>query len=472
MSATLLDLEGKIIERAERAEQQDSFSLEDFWSYLPKGQYIFRPTRECWVGGSVDTKVSWPTYSKPDGTEGKMRPTNWLDRNRSVEQMTWAPGEPEMIERKYLVDGGWIDWPGGRCLNLYIPAPAIVDGEARLARPWLDHVKLVYPDYYEHIVDWLAHRVQRPQEKINHALVLGGEPGIGKDSLLEPVKRAIGHWNFQEVSPKQAYGRFNGFIKGVILRISEARDLGDFDRFTFYEAMKTYIAAPPDVLRCDEKNLKEHAILNVCGVIITTNYKTDGIYLPPTDRRHYVTWSELTDESVCFTDGYWIKLWSWYESGGFAHVARFLSERDISRFDPKAPPPKTEAFWAIVDANRAPEEAEIADALDKLGDPEAVTIGMLASKASLEFGTWLREKRNHRAISHKMEKCGYASVRNEGAKDGLWKVGTARMAVYAKKSLPQKNRLLAVESVKSVKSVKSHPHQDGNGKALWDDPPF
>jgi hypothetical protein len=43
--------------------------------------------------------------------------------------------------------------------------------------------------------------VQHPGDKINHALVLGGEQGIGKDSTLEPVKRAVGPWNFHEVSP-------------------------------------------------------------------------------------------------------------------------------------------------------------------------------------------------------------------------------------------------------------------------------
>jgi hypothetical protein len=31
------------------------------------------------------------------------------------------------------------------------------------------------------------------------------------------------------VSPQQILGRFNGFVKSVILRVSEARDLGDID---------------------------------------------------------------------------------------------------------------------------------------------------------------------------------------------------------------------------------------------------
>ena len=45
------------------------------------------------------------------------------------------------------------------------------------------------------------------------------------------------------------------------------------------------------------------------------------------------------------------------------------SNLDISSFDPKAPPPKTPAFWAIVDASRVPEDAELADVLDRLGNP-------------------------------------------------------------------------------------------------------
>jgi hypothetical protein len=42
-----------------------------------------------------------------------------------------------------------------------------------------------------HIILWLAHRVQRPHETISHALVLGGKQGIVKDSMLEPIKHAI-----------------------------------------------------------------------------------------------------------------------------------------------------------------------------------------------------------------------------------------------------------------------------------------
>ena len=152
-----------------------------------------------------------------------------------------------------------------------VPAAA-VSGDAPKADRWLAHVAAVFPSDVDHLIAWFAHRVQRPTQD-HHVLVLGGMQGIGKDTLLEPIKAAIGAWNFVDVSPQVLLGRFNGFAKAVILRISEARDLGDVDRYAFYDRLKGYAAAPPDVLRVDEKNPARHVVWNVCGVVLTTNYR-------------------------------------------------------------------------------------------------------------------------------------------------------------------------------------------------------
>jgi hypothetical protein len=146
-----------------------------------------------------------------------------------------------------------------------------------------------------------------------------------------------------------------------VLRINEAHDLGDINRYQFYEHTKSYIASPPDALRVNEKHLREYYIPNVCGVVITTNHKTDRLYLPPDDRRHYVAHSNCNKEE--FTPEYWQKLWHWYEAGGFEDVTAYLTELDISDFDPKAPPPKTDAWWAIVDAGRPTEDADLINAM-------------------------------------------------------------------------------------------------------------
>jgi hypothetical protein len=304
-------------------------------------------------------------------------------------------------------------------------------------------VRKVYPDDAEHIVAWLAQRVQRPQDKINHALVLGGKMGIGKDTILEPVKRAVGPWNFLEIFPQQLLGRFNPFVKSVILRISEARDLGDVNRYQFYDHLKAYTAAPPDVLLCDEKHLREHSVINCCGVIITTNYKTDGIYLPEDDRRHYVAWSDLDKKD--FTTDYWNNLYHWYEHSGTEHVAAYLANLDISEFNPKAPPTKTQAFWEIVDASRAPEDAELADALDLLGKPDIVTVSQVARRTSETFAEWLLDRRNSRRIPHRFEACGYVAVRNDHRQTGVWVIEGKRQVIYAKASLTLRERIVAAQ---------------------------
>jgi len=115
----------------------------------------------------------------------------------------------------------------------------------------------------------------------------------------------------------------------------------------------------------------------------------------------------------------------------------------ISGFDAKAPPPKTAACWAIADANRAPEDAELADVLDKMGNPDATTIEKIASMADGEIQLWIMDRKNRRQIPHRLEGCGYVQIRNDAAKDGLWKIRGARQVIYAKNSLTIRDRFLA-----------------------------
>ena len=114
-----------------------------------------------------------------------------------------------------------------------------------------------------------------------------------------------------------------------------------------------YIAAPPDVLRVDEKNTREYAVVNAIGLLITTNYKSDGIFLPPDDRRHFVAWTDVVKE--LFAEDYWRDFWAWLQASGIGAVSAFLRGLDISNFDPKAPPQKPKRSTPSFAANANPE---------------------------------------------------------------------------------------------------------------------
>lgn len=426
--------------------------LTDFHAFMPSHNYIFAPNGESWPATSVNSRIAPVLLFDPAGqpildergNQKRIAANQWLDHNRPVEQITWAPGQPQVIPNCLISGGGWIARLGCNVFNFYQPATQL-PGDARLAGPWLEHVHRLYPAEAEHILNWLSQRVQRPQDKINHALVLGGAQGIGKDTILVPVKFAFGPWNFAEVSPQQMLGRFNGFIKSVILRVNEARDLGDVDRFAFYDHTKAYTASPPDVLRVDEKFQREYSVFNVCGLIITTNHKGDGLFLPEDDRRHYVAWSDRTKDN--FTPEYWQRLWAWFGNGGVAHVTAFLAERDLSAFDAKAPPPKTDAFWDIVASNSAPEAAELTDALEVLSRPRVVTLAAITEVAEESFRGWLQDRRNSRRVPHKMEECGYRSVRNPTAKSGRWKVNKKGVVIYARRELSPRDAIRAAQAL-------------------------
>ena len=116
-------------------------------------------------------------------------------------------------------------------------------------------------------------------------------------------------------------------------------------------------------------------------------------------------------------------------------MGAFLMARDISRFDPKAPPPQTDAFWAICSASQAPEDGELADVLDGLENPDSITLTEISAKATGETSEWLLDRRHRRSMPHRMERCGYVPLRNPDARDGLWKLQKRRQVVYIRASL-------------------------------------
>jgi hypothetical protein len=419
------------------------FTREDFRSVVGEVDFVHVGTGAFWKVASVDAKVAPVVVGvKDDGSDKTIKATAWMRAHRYVTELSWLPGRERIVadcsvgvmglERRLLHS----------VFNLYQAPPVVaVVGEVN-AEPWCDLVRRLWPDEANEIFDWFGHRVQRPGEKCNHALVLGGAPGIGKDTVLEAVRRAVGVANCNEIMPSDLRTGFNDYVKSVLLVINELRDDGQLTQYAIYDKSKTLIAAPPYTTTINSKYLKKYVVPNVCGVVMTTNYKQTGLYLPADDRRHLVCWSEapaIGDGDVGFA-----VLWKWLEGGGFAHVAAWLRARDLSGFDPKAPPRKTQAFRDIVMAAGSVEERALGDKIEKLGRPEVLRISDLKSCATDIFDDensrldgWLTDHKFRRVVAEALDRGGYRQVRNPGQQDGRWKIGRRNEFVYGRKDVDE-----------------------------------
>jgi hypothetical protein len=105
-----------------------------------------------------------------------------------------------------------------------------------------------------------------------------------------------------------------------------------------------------------------------------------------------------------------------------------------------------------VSSNKAPEDAELADALERLGSPPALTLASIiavSENVAPEFSAWLSDRRNSRKVPHRLEECGYVAARNHAAKDGLYKVNGRRCAIYARIDLNIRDRIAAADRLAS-----------------------
>jgi hypothetical protein len=172
---------------------------------------------------------------------------------------------------------------------------------------------------------------------------------------------------------------------------------------------------------------------------------------------------------------FWNWMWDWYETqNGYEHVAAYPRQLDVSKFTPKEPPLKTEAFWAIANANRAREETELAEVLAIMGNPSAVTLSQIlkAPMPSIKLQEWLSDRKNRRVIPRHMEAAEYVYVHNPDRKDGLWSICGLKQAIYARMEMTARERVDAARDLVAVEEEarvqKTREAEEARAR-MWDE---
>ena len=397
-----------------------TLSVLDFFYHALQGHFIFHLTG-AQIPGSKDGCARINKQVPPkDGEPASL----WVVKNHPFVATTWYPGQPTLIKDRIYGEQGFTERVGSNTLNLYKPS-SLVPGNADDAGQFVSLVKTLFPTEAEHnhILDFLAFAAQHHDEKINHMLLLGGVFGLGKDTIIQSCVPSFGEHNSNTVSAKTLTSAWTGFMECSLLTINECHDLGDQTREAFYEHLKQITATPPMHYQINKKYVPQYYVPNVTTITGTTNHLEGGIYIPPGDRRIWFGWSNLDVKWRSPAD--WQSYYNWLAQGGYEAVAGLLLSRDVSRFNPKAPPPMTDAKDRAIIASAYPEDAALSDVFERI-EGNAMTLNMVATVAwvcgNRELAKELWSPKFRRNVIKKFARAGYIICKNPDNAEGLWRV--------------------------------------------------
>jgi hypothetical protein len=234
---------------------------------------------------------------------------------------------------------------------------------------WVNLVKRLWPEEAETFLDYCAHMIQKPEEKCNWACILSGKQGIGKDTVLAPLRAILGHGNVGDTSPDGVLSAYHPWVQNLLLVVSETAPTDkDHSAIAFYNKMKTVITAPPEHLVYTQKYEKERCVVNVIRVFITTNHY-ESLFIPKDDRRMFIMHSKINANWHIEAD-----VPEFFENQGQTmraeDVCAWLMKRDLSKFNAGSPPMSTAAKSMIIDLWEGEADDDMTKALDLIGRPD------------------------------------------------------------------------------------------------------
>ena len=346
---------------------------------LGRWAYILR--RRRFVDPRDGQLISRETFDDTIGS-GKTRDGTPSDRflkkpsNPRFDECEFLPGEPvETVRGEISV------------LNTYVDLRVRPDPKGEWSF-FEDHLAWLVQDPAEREIlsRWLAWVYRHPERKVTYAVVLCGDPGVGKSSVFEVLAACIGG-DAQVSRPHQSQieNRFNGWAFGKRLVIIP--ELMSDDRYSIAEKLKTVVA--DRTISIERKNEEPFDVRNVASVCACTNHP-DPIAIGRGDRRY--AFIECRSAASARRGRHMRDFHRNLETYGYGGIAHWLNEVvDLTGFKPESEAPMTALKQVIeemtmTDLSRAIEASSVFDR-------EPVVIGTALLEWLDEQGIKLNEKK-------------------------------------------------------------------------------
>jgi hypothetical protein len=330
--------------------------------YVAAQEYWFDiRTRGIFTNRGIDNLFLGRTYhsrrfTKADGTPAKRVITcsQFLHEAREVMEIATAD------TFTFQAGGAAVIHDNGRVLaNLWVNHR--MTGVAGDVSIWMDHVERMIPDeaIRNHVLDVMAFKYQHPHIKINHAILMYGVEGNGKDMLWSPFLHAIGQPNITVDSVQTFTGRWGYAYEKEVVVINELMEGSNSERRQLANKLKPLIAAPPMYLEVEKKGQAPYPVPNLMFVLAFTNSPT-ALSLASDDRRWLCV--------HCKTPRLPVKearpVWDWYRAGGYQKIAHFFTTRDVSAFNPATLTVTTEYKQLMIENGRSEAESTLVDMIN------------------------------------------------------------------------------------------------------------
>lgn len=204
------------------------------------------------------------------------------------------------------------------------------------------------PDTAKYLIEAMAWMLQNPNASSEVVVLLGGDPGIGKDFVLGCFKKLAGEHNVANTDTASLLDGFNDFLTSPYVYLGEFTLAGREGRQA-YNALKSLTT--PDLRRINPKYGKAYYTRVAPRFFATTN-DTDALAnVPEEDRRVFVGWSYAVRQhgaaggaSTPMSDAYFDDLWKTYNQTAELEILHdYLLTLPITVFNPHKAPIRTAA---------------------------------------------------------------------------------------------------------------------------------
>lgn len=241
---------------------------------------------------------------------------------KKVSRLEFDPSQEEIYSRG-----------GIKYANTYIPPDIFpMPGDVSVM---LRHFEYLIPEDYERniILDFIAHLVQKPGDKIRWMPVIKGGKGIGKTIIAEKIiMPIIGFTNFGKVNNDLIKADFNAWQLDKQLVVFEELDIGanNNEKEQLTDKLKAFIT--DNILTAHRKGLDPYDTINKANSLGFTN-KDDAIIITVDERRFCMIRSEAKPKR----DSYYARL-ARFVDDHIPEIYNYFLERDLGNFSASKAP--------------------------------------------------------------------------------------------------------------------------------------